>query len=372
MHLGSSLVDWPWRTFTQVRPLSARKVQIESGQQLIQVCSTQYLGILWSRRAQRAIHSITKSAVAPCWGSFGSNYLGGTHGERLKFENEIAKASGCEAALAFASGWAACYAVGEMLGRASEVVLSDVRSHNSLIHGLRAGNANIRRIDTNNVDLEELLQSISAPNVSLSIPSIEGITGEAGTPKFNKGVRSRILLVTDESHSFGALGRTGTEPLGEWSPDVRIFSLSKAFGTMGGVVCGKREIIDTLSQVASPWTFSTAMPPLIWKINNALLPIVISMHSQRQRILELASEFRHSLADERIQFTGQHHITGLKLPKNCSASALERGLFKDGFFAKVSLYPSRPRTDPCARIAFTPWHTARDVARLVAAILVHR
>ena len=116
MHLGSSLVDWPWRTFTQVCPLSARKVRIKTGQQLIQVCSTQYLGILWSRRAQRAIHSITKSAPVPSWGSFGSNYLGGTHEERLKFESEIAKASGCEAALAFASGWAACYAVGGCWG----------------------------------------------------------------------------------------------------------------------------------------------------------------------------------------------------------------------------------------------------------------
>ena len=210
-----------------------------------------------------------------------------------------------------------------MLGRASEVVLSDVRSHNSLIHGLRAKNANIRRIDANKFDFQELVQSTSAESIALSIPSIEGITGEAVCPRFTKALRSRILLITDESHSFGALGRTGTEPLGEWSPDVRIFSLSKAFGTMGGVVCGKREIIDTLSQVASPWIFSTAMPPLIWTINNAVLPIVLSMHSQRQRILQLATEFRHSLAGKRIQSTGLHHITGLRLPKNCSASALE-------------------------------------------------
>src|SRR5438067_1474121 len=133
-----NLVTWPWREFESFSPISPRTIRAESGETLIPVCSTQYLGLLWNPHAAAAIREIVDRTPAMLWGSLGSNFLGGTHEARLALETSVALRVGCETGLAFASGWAANYAVCEAVGKLCDLVISDVRNHNSVIHGLRA------------------------------------------------------------------------------------------------------------------------------------------------------------------------------------------------------------------------------------------
>jgi 8-amino-7-oxononanoate synthase len=362
-----STVPWQWREFEELQPESARIVRILDGSPLIQVCSTQYLGIPWDPRARAVFRRVVQNADLAEWGSFGSNYLGGTHRARLDFEEFVTRKVPCERAVGFASGWAANYAVAEALGHVCEVIISDKRSHNSAIHGLRGSNASVRVHDLNSNEWQEVFREQIKGKIGLFSPSVEGITGDVVNPIIPPEYRGQVLWAQDECHSFGTVGSDGFAIPGGMKPDLRILGLSKACGTMGSVVCGDGDLVDVLCQLASPWIFSTAVPPIIWRISLPLLEVVQTLNAERQTILELARHLRGKLRAQGIKFSGQHHITGIPLQAD-RANDFEAALRTAGFFVKVSQYPSRPLDCPAARICFTPFHTIGDVDRLCEVI----
>src|SRR5688572_22553250 len=122
-------LPWSWRHYESFRPLSARLVETQAGERLVQVCSTQYLGTPWHPVVAERIQQVVQAAPAGYWGSLGSQYLGGSHEERLACQAQVAAAAGKESGVAFVSGWAANYAVGEALGKLCDVIVSDRRNH---------------------------------------------------------------------------------------------------------------------------------------------------------------------------------------------------------------------------------------------------
>lgn len=190
---------------------------------------------------------------------------------------------------------------------------------------------------------------------------------EAVEPRIPNSVRSRTIVVIDECHTVGAYGATGFECFGGNRADLRILGFSKAFGTMGSVVCGWEDLVNTLRQVGSPWIFSTAVPPVLTRVNSALLPVVTALDQERKRIQALAERFRHLLGTLGVSTIGAHHITGLLLSREVG-DILESRMRESGYYLKVSRYPIRPLDTPTVRICFAPEHTEEDVAGLVAAL----
>lgn len=360
-------LSWKPRLFEEMRPVSAREVTASDGKKLIQVCSTQYLGATWNDSLRSVFRHVLELADPVECGSFGSSYLGGTHPLRREFEAAVASETATEAALAFSSGWAANYAVCELCCCICDVIVSDIRSHNSVIHGLRSGRSSVIVADLNANDWQEELRRRDFRRAALLAPSLDGIGGESVIPEIPANLRSQILWVQDECHSFGAVGDRGTECFQEARPDIRILGFSKACGTVGAVACGSIQIIDALSQLGSPWIFSTTVPPLWWKLNFQLLPLIVQLEPERRKILELARKFRLSLSGTGIRTSGDHHISGVHFSPG-SEDAIESKLREAGFYVKVSGFPTRPKNDPCARVVFSPDHTVEDVTRLALAI----
>lgn len=361
------IVPWHRRRYDVVRPTSAREVVID-GQRLVQVCSTQYLGMPWDDRFQSAVSQAVTDVGAQGWGSFGSHYLGGTHELRLQFEGNVALLCGCDAALAFPTGWAACYAAAEVASRLCDVIVVDSHCHNSIWSGLSRSRARIVKADFTAAEVTADLVGPDVVRVGVISSSLEGLSGLAITPIIQRHVREKCVFILDEMHSFGAVGVRGVEPFEQLVPDVRILGLSKALGTIGAVVCGTEAVVSLFSQLASPWIFSTAVPPVLWSVNDRVLQLSVSMAPERDRIHTHADEFRALLQQTQIGFYGRHHITGIRVPPSADTSAVEDTLRHQGFFAKVSQYPSRPQGDPCIRIAFNPFHQRTDVARLASAL----
>lgn len=367
MDIPPEVVPWPLRRFDQVQPMNARTVRVGETV-LVQCCSTQYLGIPWNSKATTAIATVVANAGPSSWGSFGSNFLGGTNKSRLLFEMAAADCIGYPAGLAFASGWAANYALGEAIGRVCDLVVSDKRSHNSLIHGLRAGKSKVLVNDLHDQAIETVVGSRPASRLAVFTPALEGITGEHVSPVWTSSLRERTLWIRDDCHSFGALGRFGTEDFDGRKPDVRVLGFSKACGVMGAVVCGPADFISVLAQMASPWIFSTAVPPILWEITRAVLPIVLGMAEERAKILALAKDFRNVLMINGVRPKGVFHISGVPVPSE-KLPHFEDTLREAGYFVKVSQYPSRPANEPCARICFTPEHDSNDVAEFSKAVI---
>jgi 8-amino-7-oxononanoate synthase len=256
-----------------------------------------------------------------------------------------------------------------------DLVLSDRRSHNSVIHGLRAGNATVEVLDLNSSDeVVRVVEGRRDARIALIAPSLEGITGEAVRLSLAP-VRDSVFVIRDECHSFGAIGETGFQEFDELMPEVRIVGFSKAFGTMGAAVCGSQEFLEALAQVASPWIFSTAVPPIIWRVNGSLIDVVASLTDERRTICELARRFRANATAGGLAHHGDLHITGLDIPPSLDANTVEAEFRRAGFFLKVSQYPSRPKESPCARVVFSPVHEGKDgdrLAEVATDLLTHR
>lgn len=363
MEIPSAVVPWQWRRYEKVRPLSARTVMVDSGDVLIQACSTQYLGIPWDERAAQIIKGVTDDEPTSHWCSFGSNYLGGTHEHRLRFESQVSTFIGSLHCLAFASGWAANFAISEAIGRICDLIISDKRSHNSVIRGLANTKGIVLVVDLNSTSVDDVIGSRQFTRAAVLAPSIEGITGESVHPQISPLLRKRVLWIRDECHTFGAIGEKGTEGIGQSEPDVRVLGFSKSCGVMGSVVAGPANFIDVLSQLGSPWIFSTSVPPILWAVNSAVFNLVLGLCEERRKIRQLAERFRKQLRDFGVKISGEHHITGVYVSPEYVPS-FEQNIRSRGYFLKVSQFPSRPPGSPCVRVCFTPAHTFSDVDRL--------
>lgn len=367
MKIDPSIISWPLRTFDKVQSVDARIV-ILGGERLVQCCSTQYLAMPWTAKSQKRIAKTVHEATPSDYGSFGSNFLGGTHESRLTLEKDLAERCGYPKGLAFASGWAANYALGEAVGRICDLIISDRRSHNSLIHGLRASKAKVIVADLNSQSIRSLVAEQNFIKLAVFSPAIEGITGEHVSPLWTRSLRKGTLWIRDDCHAFGAIGQTGAEDFDGQRPDVRVLGLSKACGVMGAVVCGPENFIDVLSQLASPWIFSTAVPPIVWKVNRTVVKIASQMVRERQQILNLANTFREHLRESNVTFTGNFHITGVRIPPSKIAQ-FESQVRGAGYYLKASQFPSRPVDDPCARVCFTPQHRSADAVKLIRVLV---
>jgi glycine C-acetyltransferase len=77
--------------------------------------------------------------------------------------------------------------------------------------------------------------------------------------------KNDILLMVDDAHGEGVLGRGGRGIVDHFGlhgkVDIEVGTMSKAFGVIGGMVAGKRVIVDWLRQRGRPFLFSSAMTP---------------------------------------------------------------------------------------------------------------
>jgi 8-amino-7-oxononanoate synthase len=107
------------------------------------------------------------------------------------------------------------------------------------------------------------------------------------------------MLVVDEAHAtgvFGPNGRGTCEACGvEERVDGRVGTLSKALGSVGGFVAGRRVLIDWLVNKARPYVFSTALPPAAAAASCAALDVVRNEPQRRIELLSRAATLRETL-----------------------------------------------------------------------------
>jgi 8-amino-7-oxononanoate synthase len=358
---SNSITEWPRREFDIVIPRSATEVQTSSGI-LTQVCSTQYLSILWHQEFRHKLGRILQRSNPVDFGSFGSNYLGGTHPSRLKFESELALEAKAEACLCFSSGWAANYSVSFVMTRVVENICIDKRSHNSVRSGLRGSRPSVVEMDV----LSESKGENCNSNSALFFSTLDGSSGTLIQPK-KVCAENFDVVIQDEAHSFGMLGRGGIGDPCEGISDLRIVSFSKAFGLSGGAVLGDKEKIDAITQYSPPWMFSSSVPPINWEILHEALKVVIKLDDDRLRVMELASLFRQELCNLSVENTGDAHIVCVPLKYIDGAGEVEKLFAEEGFFVKAMIFPSVSREYPVLRFCFNPFHSESDIDRLLKA-----
>ncbi|WP_405672850.1 8-amino-7-oxononanoate synthase [Streptomyces sp. NBC_01530] len=232
---------------------------------LLDLASNDYLGL-----AHHPAVAEGAAAAARTWGggSTGSRLVTGTTELHTELERDLADFCGFEAALVFSSGYAANLAAVTALAPHGSLIVSDAGNHASLIDGCRLARGTTQVVphcDPDAVRKALRTHEDTAVVVSDTVFSVDG--DAAPLAAFAGACRGRGAgLLVDDAHGLGVLGdggRGAPHAAGLAGADdvVVTATLSKSFGSQGGVVLGPARVIDHLVNAARTFIFDTGLAP---------------------------------------------------------------------------------------------------------------
>ena len=239
------------------------------GKEVINLSSNNYLGLTTHPKLRRAaIDAIRKYGV----GSGAVRTITGTMKIHMELEEQIARFKKVEACVVFQSGFTAnAGTVSAILGK-EDLIISDELNHASIIDGCRLSRATIKVFKHKDVaDCERVLKETENwPGKKLLITdgvfSMEGDI--ADLPALcDLAERYNCIMMVDDAHASGVLGSRGRGTIDHCGVhgrvDIQVGTLSKAIGSIGGYVCGSKDLIEFLYHRARPFLFSTSHPPSV-------------------------------------------------------------------------------------------------------------
>jgi 8-amino-7-oxononanoate synthase len=237
---------------------------------LISFASNDYLGL----STHPAVVGAAREALDR-WGAGAgaARLVAGSRPVHSELEAALAGWKGEPAALLFPTGYAANLGVLATFATAGVRVLSDERNHASIVDGCRLARGEVcvyRNVDVDHV--EDLLRSSPGPAIVVTdtVFSMDGDVAPVDALA-QLCAAAGALLVLDEAHAV-----LGPEPHLAGVDHLRVGTLSKYLGAMGGFVAGPRRFIDLLVNRARPFIFTTASSPADVAAGHAALAVLRS------------------------------------------------------------------------------------------------
>jgi 8-amino-7-oxononanoate synthase len=348
------------------------------GQEAINFGSNDYLGLASDPVLMSAV---TEALREYGWGSAASPLLTGQAEPHRRLEQRLAEFEGTEAALLFASGFAANAGAVAALVAVGDAVFTDRKNHAGLIDGCRLSRADVRTYPHADWQmLERLLAKTSSHRRRLIVTDgLFSMDGDLAPLRelADLARRHRAMLLVDEAHAtgvFGGQGRGTSEFLGvEDQVHVRVGTLSKALGCAGGFVAGTRSLIQWLVNRARPYIFSTAMPAANAAAAMAALDIVEKQPQRRLELLDRAKTFRARLADQGWNIgRSASQIVPIIVGEASRAVALSARLRELGMYVPAIRPPTVPQGEACLRVSLTYAHTEEMTAKLLKTLETYK
>jgi 8-amino-7-oxononanoate synthase len=360
------------RQFTHVGPAGAT-VKI-NGRPCINFGSNDYLGLAADPRVTAAARECIEREG---WGSAASPLLAGRGTAHAKLEAELADFEESEATILFSSGFAANLATVIALVERGDCILADETNHASLIDGCRLSRAEIRVYPHGDWrGLEKLLAATADARRRLIVTDgLFSMNGDLAPLVEISALAERhgAMLLVDEAHAtgvFGVQGRGSTEHFGVSDRvSIRVGTLSKALGGVGGFVCGRRSLIDWLVNRARPYIFSTAPPAAACAAASAALRIVREEPQRRVQLLDRAARLRGGLARQGWNVDcSVSQIIPLVVGEPARALQLAEELARRGFYVPAIRPPSVAPGQSRLRIGLSAAHDDAAIEALLNAL----
>lgn len=357
-----------------VLPLGGGRCRLD-GRELLDFASNDYLDLAHDPRVIAAAQAAL--AEAGCGARASALVIGRTEWH-ARLERRLAAFEGEEAAVLFPSGYAANVGTMAALVGADDVVFCDRFNHASLVDGCRFCGARLRiyRHDDLAALDRELAKAAIARRRWIVTDSLFSMDGDAA-PLIELcalAERHAAAVLIDEAHAtgiYGDYGRGLAEALGvEERVAVRVGTLSKALGSLGGFVAGSHELIDWLWNRARTQMFSTALPPAACAAACAALELVAAEPWRRKRVLALSARLRERLVAGGVPVAAD--AVGPIVPvvigdPGRTVRAAER-LMHQGLCVGAIRPPTVPRGTSRLRISLCSGHGEADVDRLADAL----
>ncbi len=323
--------------------------------------SNDYLGLAEAPALRQAVSDAIARGVPV--GSGGSRLLRGNHPEHEALEAEAAQHFGAEAALYFATGFAANYALFATLPQRGDLVVHDELIHASVHDGLRNGRA--ERVSVPHNEAGAFQDAIArwraaggTGRIWIAVESLYSMEGDKAPLDELAAIARRhdAMLVIDEAHATGVLGEAG-RGLGAHLEGadyiVSLHTCGKALGVSGALVCGPRVVRDFLVNRGRSFVFSTAPSPLMAATVRAALRLVRDEPERRTRLATLVDRANSGLMTKcGIAPSGTQIIPVLIGPDH-RAVAMAAKVQAEGFDVRAVRPPTVPEGTARLRLSVT-------------------
>ncbi|MBK8970298.1 MAG: 8-amino-7-oxononanoate synthase [Hahellaceae bacterium] len=343
------------------------------GEQVLAFCSNDYLGLASDSRLVDAA-SVAMSDVG--FGAGASHLVIGHHRYHHQLEEALADFTGREAALLFSTGYSANLGVLSALCDRGDTVVEDKLNHASLLDGARLSGARLLRFQHNDTGALKARLDQGGGQTLVAVDGVFSMDGDlAPLPEQVAACEAaHALLMVDDAHGLGVLGRTGRGTLEHYGLDasqvpILMGTLGKALGTSGAFVAGSRDLIDMLVQFARPYIYTTAMPPLIAAATLKSLEIVAQEPWRRAHLQHLIHRFRQGALAQGWRLMSSHTpIQPIQVGTTEAALALSDALRQRGILVTAIRPPTVPVGSSRLRITLTAAHTEAQVDQLLGAL----
>jgi 8-amino-7-oxononanoate synthase len=336
--------------------------------------SNDYLGL---KNHPSILEAVRNAIQHDPWGSGASPVLSGYREAHAQLERSLAGLFHAESCLLFSSGYACNVGVLSALSDSETVVFSDRLNHASLIDGIRLGRG--PRFIYGHCDLQHLHDLIRlhrgerrrALIVTESVFSMDG--DEAPLEALAEiAIESDCGLVVDEAHAVGVFG-DGAGLVHEVGIPARVLvklgTLSKALGGIGGYAAGSNLAIETLVNRCRSYLFSTAPPAAAMAAAQAAVELLPRMADERKHLANLAAMARRTLREQGWQVPeGRSPIVPVIIGDPQATLDLSRHLLEKGIYAPAIRPPTVPPETSRLRLSLSASHSTSDIYQLCQTI----
>ncbi|HEY9117938.1 MAG TPA: glycine C-acetyltransferase [Roseivirga sp.] len=354
----------------------AADIKTSEGKEVINFCANNYLGL---SSHPKVVEAAKQAIDTHGFGMSSVRFICGTQDIHKELEQKISEFLGMEDTILYAAAFDANGGVFEPLLGPEDAIISDALNHASIIDGVRLCKAMRFRYQHNDmVDLEKQLQDARAKGAKEIMIVTDGVFSMDGTiAQLDKicdlADQYGALVMTDECHSTGFMGKTG-RGVHEFRNcmdrvDIITGTLGKALGgASGGFTSGKKEIIEILRQRSRPYLFSNTLAPSIVGASIAVFDMLSETTELRDKLESNTKYFREQMTAAGFDIKpGEHAIVPVMLyeaplAQQMADALLEKGIYVIGFF-----FPVVPKGQARIRVQVSAGHEKHHLDKAIAA-----
>ncbi len=351
-------------------------IQVNHTNEVLNFCANNYLGLSDNKRL---IQAAKETMDSHGYGMSSVRFICGTQDLHKQLEAAVSAYFQTEDTILYAACFDANGGLFEPLLGENDAIISDALNHASIIDGVRLCKA--KRYRYANADMEDLERCLKEAQAQrFRIIATDGVFSMDG----NVAPMDKIcalaekydaLVMVDESHSAGVVGKTGRGVAEQFDChdkiDIFTGTLGKAFGgAMGGFTTGKKEIISMLRQRSRPYLFSNSLAPAIVGASLEMFKILNESDGLHTKLVDNVSYFRDKMLAAGFDIKPTQSaicavmLYDAKLSQDFAARMQQEGIYVTGFY-----YPVVPKDQARIRVQLSAGHEREHLDKAIAAFI---